>query len=249
MNNNIPTISLGLGMGTGPGKVELKRRTQKLKAAKGKAHTKPKVKAKSVSPRQGKPKPSAKARRTTSKTRTRTKPLREDSGLGQVPASLAPPEIKDTRPVKAKDEVKWSKPPGDPEKFPELTVHTKTAPTAPAARTPRPDDHKLVQGATCVWVGTLGDALREAGDDEALCPHCTGHLIEVPGGLDSLMLGLESYELGAYSAVNPAPRPHPGYRKMMVWAMDKFKAQCWSTPEDLADSYHEATGVRVDPTR
>lgn len=64
-----------------------------------------------------------------------------------------------------------------------------------------------------------------------------------------MLLGFEAYELGAYAAVNPPPRPHPGYRGFMRWVREQASMTCWPGPMEAATAYLDATSVRVDPGR
>jgi hypothetical protein len=167
------------------------------------------------------------------------------------PVGMAPPEMKDTRPKRAPKQTEESK--VAKEEHPVSTPTPQPTPTASAA-TPTvgapPSDTRLVQGATCTWIGTL-DQAPDSDDDPPVpvCPHCSGHLLTVAGGEPAMRLGFEAYELGAYTAVNPPPKRHPGYVKFMEWVLEQSKVQCWPGADKAAIAYLDATGAQVDPAR
>jgi hypothetical protein len=211
-----------------------------VKSSKAKAT----VKAKTT-----KPAPKKQAKK---KVKRQSKP-KLGQQVGAPPADMAPPEIRDSRPLapgKSPDKVAGA----DTSNV--QTTSTDAAPgtatdSAPASQ-PQSEPTRatelygpLVQGATCTWIGRMSQT-KDDGHGVPVCPNCGGHLVESTDE-DTIRLGVEQYELGAYTSVNPPPRPHPGYTGMVTWMRGQGK--CWPTIEAAAESYFKTTGTRVDPSR
>lgn len=202
------------------------------------------------------PKPKTRPKGKTRKAK-KTKPIKLDS----PPVGLTPPAMPDTRPVRpatpAKprivdvetpetglDEV----PASVREEIRQDIPDTRPAPVngKPKPRTgPADANDRMVQGAQCTWIGYLSEA-PDGPDNRPVCPHCSGNLITAADEA-TIQLGFEAFEFGAYTSVNPPPRPHPGYRGMMAWM--RTQSTCWTTIEAAAANYKAATGNDVDPRR
>jgi hypothetical protein len=245
--SKIPTITIGPQV-PGPGK--------KAKAP-DKGHDKgPKVQAKPTA----KPKTKVKAKtpaKTKARPGARSGARARSKDYSQVPAALAPPEMEDTRPVSAQESLKsmgFDIPAGATvtgvdikfDQVPSGDITADETKAAPKVAGPVPVDTRLVQGATCTWIGPLDAAPDSPDTGQPVCPHCAGRLITCPDRA-TLELGLEQFELGAYESINPPPRRHPGYTGLVHWMLDK--PTCWTTIEDAAVAYKEETGKQVDPSR
>jgi hypothetical protein len=239
----IPVIKMGSGSGSTGKSTDTK--------AKAKVKSKPKLVTKKAA---DKPKAKVKAKTKAKKAAKSAKPVKRTPD--QVPAALAPPDMRDTRPVQTKPTA--TKPGPVPVPIREVTyeevtaqpspVRDMSAPISPEKLTPppNPQDTTLVQGLHCTWIGNLGHAPSNE-ENLPVCPHCHQHLLDVAGGRETLEMGLEAYELGAYSSVNPPPRPHIGYRGFMHWVMEQSKYRCWPGPLEAAEAYREETGITVNP--
>ena len=64
---------------------------------------------------------------------------------------------------------------------------------------------------------------------------------------ETIQLGFEMFELGAYQSVNPPPKPHPGYVGLTKWMREQKK--CWTTIELAAGEYYKTAGKLVNPGR
>ena len=224
----IPVIMLGNSGGDNK-KPKAKKETVK-KAAKMAAKAKPKARVK------GK----GKGKRAKKSVAPR---------LDQVPVAMAPPPMPDSRPVPVKEPVAETKPSVAGPALAETTADIPVRPVVPKDKTVTPTtvDTRLVQGATCTWIGPLEAAPDSPDNGQPVCPHCGGHLLTSPDRA-TIELGLEQFELGAYESVNPPPRRHPGYRDLVHWMME-HGSKCWPTIEEAAVAYQEATGKSVDPSR
>lgn len=199
----------------------------------------------------------------------RGKSLKPAARMDTPPVGLAPPEMTDTRPVRPAPPAKprildvekvmdlgGITPNAAPEVVPETKpVNGKPLPTRdptfddvkPTPRTGLADaNDRLVQGAQCTWIGYLSEAPDDPTKQRPVCPHC-GHNLITAADEPTVQLGFEAFEMGAYTSINPPPRPHPGYKAMMAWL--RQQPACWTTITGAADAYFEATGEKVDPTR
>jgi hypothetical protein len=247
----IPTIKLGP---LGPGPAELERRAKKFSKEQMAKHwpTEKEVKQ-SLKAKEDKPKKGTKTKAKSKKAK-RAKRAKSAPDLTQVPASMAPPPMEDSRPVPVpepgKDAPSVAAEALGAEPRTDAAVKVQPVSAGKAASKPVTSamtvDTRLVQGATCTWIGPLDAAPDSPDNGQPVCPHCKGHLLTSPDRA-TIELGLEQFELGAYEAINPPPRRHPGYKELVHWMMDQD--QCWDTIENAAVAYREATGKTVDPSR
>lgn len=185
-------------------------------------------------------------------TKSKVKPGQQ---VGAPPVDMAPPDIKDSRPVHQPSPHKVA---GADSPNPQTTSTdaansspaTGTAPAATPATATAPARATelygpMVQGANCTWIGRMSQTVE---DEKGVpkCPNCGGPLVEAVDE-ETMRLGFEQYELGAYTSINPPPRPHPGYVGFALWM--KGSGKCWFSIESAADAYFAATGTRVDPSR
>jgi hypothetical protein len=194
---------------------------------------KAKVKAQKISKKPGK-----------SKRATRSQP---QVTTGAPPVGSTPPPMESTRPSpktspkRAEHSPVTDAPPVPP------TAGAAEQDTEPvAAPAPAIVDGRMVQGSQCTWIGRMDQAVD---DSEGIpkCPCCGNNLLTAQDE-ETIQLGLEAYELGAYQSVNPAPRAHPGYGALMAWMRGSSK-RCWPTIEQAADSFYKETGRLVIPGR
>lgn len=211
----------------------------------------------------GSPRPVKKRTKKTAKVKAKAKSKagkpakRKDKAvrLDQVPAALAPPEIPDDTPaprpkVKAKPQEPVQVPIQSPAPAPAPGTKPGPIPVPDRPKPPRepsPRDRELVQGATCLWMGYLGDSVDDP-TGVPVCPHCGGHLITAPDEA-TVAKGFEDFELGTYTSVNPPARPHPGYRRFAQWLRDESVIRCFPSPEAAAEAYMQVSGIKVDATR
>jgi hypothetical protein len=177
------------------------------------------------------------------------------------PSTMTPPAIQDTRPLPVQSAPQPPSVPLTPVPAPAaqtpLPSPTKTngqgqpgpAQTATHAQS-RPEVEvvmtgRLVQGSTCTWIGDLAESVDDASG-VPVCPHCKGRLLTLPPA-ETVMTGVDAYERGEYTSINPLPRPHPGYRGLVEWMRKQPK--CYATIEAAAEEYEADTGMRVDPRR
>lgn len=228
MSDGIPTVNLNDAPAPVP--------AAKKRKAKAKVKTKTKTKAAARK---------SKAKVKSKKPAPATKKHSTAPRLDQVPAEMAPPAMNEPlaphieRELEGQAALARFKETGEQPSKP-------IEPVKPAPVIHNPNDTRLVQGATCTWIGIMGEAPDDTQGIPS-CPHCGGHLLTVAGGEETMELGFEAYQLGAYTAVNPPPRPHPGYQAFMRWVRGADK--CWVSPDVAADAYYEETGIRVDPSR
>jgi hypothetical protein len=195
----------------------------------------------------------ARAKKSTVKGKRRAKPVkpararnRVGQQFGAPPSDMLPPQMEDTRPVPTSaTKVAGAEPPQsvNTSVTTSTTGDSQTAPAATSTLTPAIEP--MVQGASCTWIGPMSATVEDSATGIPLCPHCGGHLISAVDE-ETMRLGFEAFELGAYSSINPPPRPHPNYRKLVSWMRSQDK--CWTTIEAAASGFHQATGILVDPT-
>lgn len=161
-------------------------------------------------------------------------------GLDTPPATMAPPDIRDTRPPARSQAVAEER----------ERVHVDGPRSVPPGGGSiamfYPGTGPLVQGSSCIWVGHMSQTATELSTERPVCPHCGGGLITAADE-DTVRLGYEAFELGAYSSVNPPPRPHPGYMAFTAWMSGQ--GRCWPAIEQAAKDYERETGRHVDPSR
>lgn len=248
-------------------------KSEKPRGKKGMAIPTVKIGKGNVTKPKPKPKPKAKSKQKhKAKTQTKTKSKnrvpkpKPEPQFGRPPSNMTSDQIQDTRPIHKPAVHIW-----EPEVEVEsedleladmdhagvsdaqpdtVTVAPTTAPSPAPAPAPDLDPvtvpARLLMGANCTWIGPESGALEDSASDILLCPYCGGHLIPAPDAA-TIRLGVEQFELGAYASVNPAPRPHPGYTKLVAWMREQV--ECWPHIEMAAGAYKAATGITVDPSK
>lgn len=96
-------------------------------------------------------------------------------------------------------------------------------------------DDRIVYGALCSYVGDIKTVSK---GDHGLpgCPHCKGVLFEMT--TKQHWNAIDEFEAGSRDGVR-----HPGYRKMMEWAMNR--TPCFAGFNQMAEAYTKETGIVV----